>query len=754
MTSSPSAPGSAAEPRRPAIRLASIDVLRGVVILGILPMNIQLFATVDANFLNPFAGPWTDSANVTLWSVMHVLFGHKDLTIFSMLFGAGILMIDERAGADSRAAYRHYRRMLVLLGLGMLHAYLLWPGDILVTYALAGMAVYPLRRLRPHRQLFLGIAAYAVPMVLCLIVGLLLPRAPASLQESVYAMFQPSPEAMAAHHATYSQGWLAQFSDRAASSLTIQLVIVPAALFWVAAGMMLAGMALYRWGVFFAQLPVRRYLAMIALALGLGLPSILYGLHRNFAAGWDPAYSMFLGRLFSESVAPLMACGWIACWMLVCRAGALPRLTALLAAVGRMALTNYLAQTLICSFLFYGHGLGLIGRVDRFGQVGIAIAVWVLQLTASWFWLRRFQFGPAEWLWRALTYVRPPALQSTYPSDGQNEPRACSPLRAVSRAVRADFPEQMGATGSDVKLSASASSAPFSCRAREPGPPFGPATLSAGAALKRGSSFAGLLLPLTGVALLAEFAAQTLAPTIPQDLVLYLVAAGAALLVTWVCHRLFEPSERGTIGLRVRVTALPALLLGALAGAALMALWLGVVRLSADVSVTTAGSPEPAWTAVAGLAAALALAAFEEIAFRGFALRTLARWNRTGAILLCGLAFVAIHLPNPGGLSAPAMVNMFLLHLLLAAVLMRTGSLWPLIGLHAGWNYMLGTILGLPVSGNSPHAALFHTTVEPNAWTANAFGPEGGWLVTMILGMAALLAWPRRDAWQTPGKAL
>lgn len=713
MTSSPSAPGAATEPPRPAMRLASIDVLRGVVILGILPMNIQLFATVDANFLNPFAGPWTDSANVTLWSVMHVLFGHKDLTIFSMLFGAGILMIDERARDDSRAAYRHYRRMVVLLGLGMLHAYLLWPGDILVTYALAGMAVYPLRRLRPYRQLLLGIAAYAVPMVLCLIVGLLLPRAPASLQESVYAMFQPSPEAMAAHHATYSQGWLAQFSDRAAASLTIQLVIVPAALFWVASGMMLAGMALYRWGVFFAKLPIRHYLGMIALALGLGLPSILYGLHRNFAAGWDPSFSMFLGRLFSETVAPLMACGWIACWMLICRAGALPRVTALLAAVGRMALTNYLAQTLICSFLFYGHGLGLIGRVDRFGQVGIAVVVWIVQLGASSLWLRRFQFGPAEWLWRALTYVRPPALR--------NEP---------GHSAAASVAASPG--GMEERVS-----------------PTRPDTLPAPVALQRAAAFAGLLLPLTGIALLAEFAAQTLAPTVPKDLALYLVAASAALLVTWVCHRLFEPSLSWTTGLRVRAFTLITLPLGVVAGAALMALWVGVVWLlhwatHGDATANLAA------TVLGGFAAALTLAAFEEIAFRGYAFRTLARWNRTGAILLCGLAFVAIHLPNPGGLSAPAMVNMFLLHLLLVAVLMRTGSLWPLIGIHAGWNYVLGTILGLPVSGNPPHAALYHIVVEPGTWTANAFGPEGGWLVTVILGAGYLFAACRSSSVKSP----
>ena len=130
-------------------RVLAIDVLRGAAILGILPMNMQLFAMIDGGFLNPYAGPWTDNLNVAVWVFLHVVIGHKDLAVFSMLFGAGILIGDARCSATGRnAAALHYRRMGVLAAFGVSHAYLIWSGDILFTYATCGLVVYLLRNIR------------------------------------------------------------------------------------------------------------------------------------------------------------------------------------------------------------------------------------------------------------------------------------------------------------------------------------------------------------------------------------------------------------------------------------------------------------------------------------------------------------------------------------------------------------------------------------------------------------------------------
>src|SRR5512145_563816 len=120
-------------------RILAMDVLRGAAILGILPWNLLLFAMHASAFSNPYACPWTDRLNVAVWVAMHILIGHKDLTVFSMLFGAGVVQMSARlAPQGHRAETTHYRRMGVLLLFGMLHAYLVWSGDILVTYAVCG----------------------------------------------------------------------------------------------------------------------------------------------------------------------------------------------------------------------------------------------------------------------------------------------------------------------------------------------------------------------------------------------------------------------------------------------------------------------------------------------------------------------------------------------------------------------------------------------------------------------------------------
>ena len=133
-------------------RIASIDVLRGATILGILPMNIQLFAMLDAGMNNPMSYGESDPSNVLAWVFTHVVFGMRDLATFSMLFGAGIVMMSARRAAGSLARL-HYRRMLVMAGLGLAHAYLIWYGDILYTFALCGMVVFRFRDMKPSAQL-------------------------------------------------------------------------------------------------------------------------------------------------------------------------------------------------------------------------------------------------------------------------------------------------------------------------------------------------------------------------------------------------------------------------------------------------------------------------------------------------------------------------------------------------------------------------------------------------------------------------
>ena len=175
---------------------------------------------------------------------------------------------------------------------------------------------------------------------------------------------------------------------------------------WRAGGLMLIGMALYKSGILTAQKSTRFYIVSMLIGFGLGLPVVIYGLISNFAAHWSLQYSMFLGWQFNYWGSLFVATGYIGMIMLMCQSKKYPTIKSGLSSVGRMALTNYLFQTIICTTVFYGHGLGLFGQIDRIGQIAIVFAIWVCQLAISPIWLHHFQYGPFEWIWRSFSYLK------------------------------------------------------------------------------------------------------------------------------------------------------------------------------------------------------------------------------------------------------------------------------------------------------------------------------------------------------------
>ena len=389
-------------------RIDAIDILRGVALLGILLMNIQSFAMPRAAYSNPVAYGDLEGANLYVWVASRMLAEQKFMAIFSMLFGAGIVLMAERADARGNARRAHYRRMGWLLVIGLLHAHLLWHGDILFLYAVCGMLLYPLRRQPPGRLLALGALLLAVCSVLFVALGMSFPHWPENERAAFTAEWLPSAAAIEAELAVWRGSWLDQQPVRSAWAFEFETSTLIAFGVWRAGGLMLIGMALFKQGVFSARLPSRFYAVLVAAAVAVGLPLQAYGVALDFAREWQ-AWSFFFGTQFIYWPSIAVSLGYVGLVMLVCRAAALRPLTRSIAAVGRTALTNYLLQTIICTTIFYGHGLGWFGAVDRVGQVGVVAAVWAVQLVASSLWLRRFRFGPAEWVWRWLTYgVRPP----------------------------------------------------------------------------------------------------------------------------------------------------------------------------------------------------------------------------------------------------------------------------------------------------------------------------------------------------------
>ncbi len=392
-----------ATPPAGAGRIDAIDILRGVAVLGILVMNIQSFAMPGAAYFNPTAYGDLGGVNLCVWVAGRMLADQKFMTIFSMLFGASIVLMAERAEARGDAHRVHYRRMGWLLVIGLLHAHLLWSGDILFLYAVCGMLVYPLRRQPPGRLLALGVAMLATASAWSVWTGLTLPYWPEEARSSlIREVWQPAPEVIAGELVAYRGPWLDQQPFRSASALEFETHFLMTWGLWRAGGLMLIGMALFRSGVFSAERSTRFYAVLIGMALALGLPLVAWGIAADFARGW-PLWSFFLGAQLNYWPSIAVGLGYTGVVMLACRTAALRSLTRPFAAVGRTALTNYLLQTILCTTLFYGHGLGWFGFVDRAGQLGVVAAVWTIQLVASPLWLRRFRLGPAEWAWRSLT---------------------------------------------------------------------------------------------------------------------------------------------------------------------------------------------------------------------------------------------------------------------------------------------------------------------------------------------------------------
>jgi uncharacterized protein len=409
-------------PVKPAERFLTIDVLRGFALLGILVINIWTFGLPDVGLglANPLlvGGEFT-GANFAVWLGSHLIFEMKMMSLFSMLFGAGLIIMTERADArGSPIVGVYYRRVAWLLVFGLLHAYFLWEGDILVSYALCGMVLFPFRRLAPRTLLTLGMCVFLVPLPLSSASGLLigsLRDAHASglltpLQKILWdemtdkgSLFDPSPN-IPKEIERYRASYWELFAHRAEMNLWEQTVVFGLGTGWRAGGLMLVGMGLMKLGVFSGARPPTFYLKLAAFGYGLGFPLVALGAWRLIRHHFDPVYELIIGGHYNYVGSLLVALGHVGLLVWVCQRGWFPGLLHCLAAVGRTAFSNYLLDSLICTTIFFGWGFALFGALDRVQLAGAVAAIWCFQLVVSPLWLRYFRFGPMEWLWRSLTY--------------------------------------------------------------------------------------------------------------------------------------------------------------------------------------------------------------------------------------------------------------------------------------------------------------------------------------------------------------
>ncbi len=433
----PAQKGSSAEvaPVEVAARLDSVDVLRGVALLGILAMNIALFGWPYKVYTTPTAAPGYGWGDLALWMFNHVVFDEKMMSIFSMLFGAGLVLMADRADArGARLGKVYYRRIGVLLLIGLIHAYLIWEGDILVAYALCGLFLYPFRRRSATTLVVVGASLLSVALLLWVVgrpIVIHLRDTAARVDAQVAAGETPSKSDQRDHDTwknimkdsdegpqkfqeaieTYRGGYLGIVAKRAPQVAVMQTMGFVFAFWWMVGGRMLLGMGLMKFGVFSAERSVGFYRRLALVGYGVGLPLVICDIAIEWYYGFfqqNPVFYFTGGWwLIQEISSPFLALGHVAMVMLLFKSGAASWLVRRLAAVGRMALTNYLLTSIICTTIFYGYGFGLYGRLHRPSLYLVVLGVWAFLFAISLPWLERFRFGPAEWAWRSLTYGRP-----------------------------------------------------------------------------------------------------------------------------------------------------------------------------------------------------------------------------------------------------------------------------------------------------------------------------------------------------------
>lgn len=397
----------------PADRIASLDLIRGVAVLGILLMNIVAFAMPEAAYLNPAAFGTHGRADLFAWAANALLVDGRMRGLFSFLFGASLLLVTDRAEAAGESAARvHFTRMGWLFVFGLVHLFLVWWGDILHHYALIGCIAFLLRGLDTRR--LIGLAVLMLAFELLLAAGLPVtiaaaeaavtvphptPAALAEVRDLADSFGRPNAAAIARDLATYRSGYAAIINHRWPLALATPwrtfAFVGPETLAY-----MLLGMAGLKSGFLAGAWPRARYRRWALGCFAIALPGYAALTWWTWHSGFAMIVVALSGLVLSTPLRPVMIAGWASVILLLARPGG--TLTRRLQAAGRMAFTNYLATSLICTTLFYGYGLGWYGHLSRAPLYGVVLAIWLPILVWSEPWLDRFRYGPLEWAWRSL----------------------------------------------------------------------------------------------------------------------------------------------------------------------------------------------------------------------------------------------------------------------------------------------------------------------------------------------------------------
>ncbi|MCP1381646.1 DUF418 domain-containing protein [Runella salmonicolor] len=410
-------------------RILAMDTIRGISLFGILLMNIIVFGLYKAYF-DPTNNGGATGWNLTFWWMNTLFFEGTMRGMFSMLFGAGILLFTSRSVENKQGTVvtdLFFRRLMWMVLFGVIHCYLLlWDGDILYTYGIVGMFAFSFRHLAPK---YLILASAIILIVAAAFnvkdyfkikdafgkvtiaqtkktTGENLVKEDSTAIEKWNAILKEekaTPTQVKEEMTARSKGYWSIVMHKLPVNQYMETTFLYFLNFWDTLAMMLWGMAFFKLGILKAAKSNRFYWLMALMGYGIGITiNYFEGSHivsSNFSilSIYKTFMTYNLGRIPTT-------CGHIALIMLFVKSGFLPFLQKSLAAVGQMAFTNYITHSIICNFIFLGYGFSMYGKLQRYELYYIVISIWVFQLIVSPIWLKYFRFGPLEWLWRSLTY--------------------------------------------------------------------------------------------------------------------------------------------------------------------------------------------------------------------------------------------------------------------------------------------------------------------------------------------------------------
>jgi uncharacterized protein len=386
-----------AGPLSGANRLLSLDVLRGIALFGILLVNMA-FYSLPMFYYPPGAPQWQRPIDRHLDTLIHSAGDTEFLSLFSFLFGLGLALQGTRAGSEKTADRLFFRRIAVLLGFGLFHAFFVWMGDVLIWYAVAALGLYFFRSARPRTLLIAAVLFFVLELVRPEWRALHATRHLDSAEQLLYvSKLQLLEKSLAVYaHGSYSQIFVQRAHDlwfQYSHQLDFLLHVF---------SIFLLGAYFGRRHIFHNVNKSRKlFIGMwyVGAFVGLGGYLVEYVIGHKGALAYG-VITPVLGAVADLSLAAF----YMASLILAMDRPRVAKILAPLGCVGRMTLTNYLCQSLICTTLMYSYGFGLYGKLRPLDWLLFALAIYTVQAFISVWWLRRFAYGPAEWLWRTLVY--------------------------------------------------------------------------------------------------------------------------------------------------------------------------------------------------------------------------------------------------------------------------------------------------------------------------------------------------------------